>query len=247
MICINCGQKQVTGNFCGKCGAPFSTNHLEVQTPTASVKEMTEPNPHIQNVKRTLKLYVNYFVHYFKTPSTIYRTGEKEFFNGMISLILFILLMTCSFFTLANNYPAGSFSTFGSFFFFSGTSVLLVLSALTLINHFFGPGHSFKSVISLYGGHLSLVICLGFISLLLILLKSFTFGSLLFIFNFLFTIFILPLYLISLLLTHKTSSGDPFYAFIVYLVTLSTLFAIVMTIFADSSIGNSFNHFKFWF
>lgn len=252
VICINCGQKQTTGNFCGRCGAQFLDTHSANKESIAPANETIKPNPHIENIKGKSKLYFNYFMQYLKTPSHVYNKGEEEFLNATISAILLAVLIGLSYFTIASSnpydiYTTSFFSVFGNILIFSIASIGLVLFTLTLINHFFGPQHSFKIIVSLYGGHLPPVILLGLVSMLFMLLKLFTFGSITLVIIFAFAIFVLPLYLISLLLTHKSSNVDPLYGFVIYLVTISILFAVFMTILADSSVSNHLSNFRYWF
>lgn len=249
MICIHCGHKQEIGNFCGKCGAAFPTKDSENEVPLLRSRQADKPNPYLQNIKTQTKQYTRYFKMYLKTPTQLYMKNEQEFFNGIISIILFATLTALSFFTLINSTSAIDrfFSTFGGIFIFGCLSMGLVIFTLTLINHFFGPQQSFKSVTSLYGGHLPAMILLLFISLLLILVKSFLLGSILLLITFLFTVFLIPLNIMSLLLKKQSSSGDPFYGFIIYVVTISILFTIFITLLADSTIGNTLNHLGFWF
>ena len=250
MICINCGQKQPTGNFCGRCGTQFSdTQFTDLGGPT---NETITPNPHLENIKGQTKLYLNHFTQHLKTPSYIYHKGEEEFRNTTISVIILSILIGLSYFTIVSSnyigiYSTSFFSIFSSILIFSIASTGLVLITMALINHFFGPQHSFKIIVSLYGGHLPPVIVLGLISLLSMILKFFTFGSILLLIIFFFAVFILPLYLISLLLTHKSSSVDPLYGFIIYLITFSILYAVFLTTLADSSISNNLNDFSNWF
>ena len=248
MNCTNCGHERTTGNFCGRCGAQFSEQTLENQD---IIIKKIEPNPHIENIKDKMKLYFSYFIKYLKNPSDIYKKDDNEFLNGIISIILLATLIGLAFFTLSTNnthivYNSGFLSIFGSLFIFSVTSTGLVLLTLLLINNFFGPQHSFKSIISLYGGHLSPIILLGITSLLLLFFKSFTFGGITLIIVFLFSVFILPLYLISFLLTKKSSSADPFYGFIIYIVTFSISLSILTIILADSTISKYLNKFIYF-
>lgn len=247
MNCTNCGHERMAGNFCGKCGASFSEQSSVNKAP---IPKPIEPNPHIENIKDKSKLYFNYFIKYLKNPSHIYNKDENEFLNGMISIVLLATLIGFSFFRLVNNnaydiYNTSFFSIFGSLFIFSIISTGLVLLTLFLINNFFGPQHSPKLIVTLYGGHLSPVILLGIASLLLLFFKSFTFGSITLIIIFLFSVFILPLYLISFLLTKKSNSADPFYGFIIYIVTFFILFMILTIILADSMISHLLNNLKY--
>lgn len=252
VICINCGQKQTTGNFCGRCGAQFPDIHSADRESIAPVNTAIKPNPHLENIKEKSKQYFNYFIQYLKTPSHTYNKGEVDFPNALISSMLLAILIGLSYFTIASNhsydiYTTSFLSIFGSVFFWSIASIGLVLFTLTLINHFFGPQHSYKIIICLFGGHLSPMILLGFVSILFMLLKFYTFGSITLIILLSFAIFILPLYLITLLLTHKSSNVDPLYGFIIYLVTFSIFFAVFMIILADSSVGNHLTNFSAWF
>ena len=266
MICVNCGHQQETGNFCGKCGAKLNetsgqTNESIVDIESAATNpqpnqqtappvEPAEPNVYVENVKEKSKLYFQYFMQYLKNPAHVYKRGEAEFPNGLTSIIILGVLLGLSFFTLINNggfYDPSFFSVFGGILFFSFVSMGLVIVALLLINNFFGPQHSFKSIVSLYGGHLSPILLIAAASLLLMLLKSYTFGSLALVIIFMFLISLLPLYLISVLLTKKSSGLDPFYGYVLYIVTFSILFGIFTVILADSTIGGFIDEFYYYF
>lgn len=248
MNCTNCGHERMVGNFCGKCGAPFS----EQDSLNKDIfQKPIESNPHIENIVNKSKKYLSYLIKYLKNPSHIYKRGENEFLNGIINIALLAILIGLTFFTLATNNThvldnSGFLSIFGNLFIFSIISTGLVLLTLLLINNFFGPQHSFKSIISLYGGHLSPMILLGVTSLLLLLFKSFTYGSIMLIIVYVFPIFILPLYLISFLLLKKSNSTDPFYGFIIYIVTFSILLSIFTITLADSTMISYLNDFKYF-
>ena len=276
MICVNCGQQQESGKFCGKCGTKFeatgaqpevtaigskttkpvpsqsTTAELAATTatteqPTATPIEPAEPNIYIEKTKTKSKLYIKYFMQQLKVPALAKSQGETQFSNGLISICLLAVLIGLSFFAAigtASFYAPSFFSIFIGILFFSLASMTLVVVTLWLINNFFGPQYSFKSIISLYGGHLSPVLLVGVASLLLMLLKSFTFGSLTIILVFMFSISLLPLYLISGLLTKKSNSVDPLYGYIIYIAAFSIFFMIFTVILADSTIGYLLNDFQ---
>lgn len=251
LICIHCGHKQDLGNFCGKCGAARSQNIDETKEPPFPSRHVHKPNPTIQSIKDQAKKYWQYFKVHLKAPMQLYEKYEQEFVNGVMSIILFSILIALSFFSLIRNAlsTTGSesfYSTFGGIFIFSCLSVGLVLVTLTLINHFFGPQYAFKSIVSLFGGHLPITILLLLLSVVLTLLKSFVIGFILLFIAFSYTIFLLPLYLISALLTKKSSGSDPFFGFIIYVVTFSILFTLFMTLLADTRIGLLLNHLGSW-
>ena len=270
MICVNCGQQQESGKFCGKCGTKFEATSaqptepvpnqnttteiaattVETEQPTAVPTEPAEPNMYIENTKQKSKLYFKYFMQHLKEPSLAKNQGEIQYSNGLISICLLAILIGLSFFTAIGTavfYAPSFFSIFIGILFFSLASMALVVVTLWLINNFFGPQYSFKSIISLYGGHLSPVLLVGVASLLLMLLKSYTFGSLSLILVFIFSISLLPLYLISVLLTKKSSSVDPLYGYVIYIAAFSIFFMIFTVILADSTIGSLLNDFGYYF
>ena len=189
-----------------------------------------------------------------KNPSLIYNRGEAEFTNGLISIVLLAVAIGLSIFTNAKNFAKSPFGEFSSLFggtpsptfinVFGGSTILilaviaLALVTLFLVNKFFGQEQSFKSIVSFYGAHLSPVILVAAVALILIVLKSTTVGNLTLGIAFMFAAFILPLYLISVLLTKKPSGLDPLYGFVIYIGAFVVLFGIFLTILADSAIGN---------
>lgn len=265
MICVNCAHEQESGKFCGKCGAKFEatgtdtevtavgTEHAataEIEQPIATPIEPVEPNVYIENTKQKSKLYFKYFMQHLKQPSLAKKEGETHFTNGLISIGLLALLTGVSIsaaISSANIYGTSFFSTLIGMILFSVISMGLVVSTLWLTNKFFGPQQSFKSIVNLYGGHLSPLLIVATASLLLILLKSYTFAGLSLFMVFLFTIMLLPLYLISILLTKKSSNLDPLYGYFIYIIATSISFIILMSILADSTIGRFIDQFNYYF
>ncbi|MBO0589676.1 CHY zinc finger protein [Sporosarcina sp. E16_8] len=265
MICSNCGHEQAQGKFCGKCGTKFE--EVTVAYADDSVTERVaatqsepiipapaqpaEPNIHVENLKKQSKMYSSYFMQQLKRPSLIYNRGEAEFTNGLISIILLGVLLSLSLYIfmgeIFGGYGPGFFSFFSSVLVFFLFAVGIVILSLFLSNKFFGPQHSFKTIISFYGAHLSPLLIAATVSLLLILLKSFTFGNLILSIVFMFAIFVLPLYLISFLLTKKPTGMDPLYGFLLYLVMFTVLFVIFMVILADSTIGGYIDELTQWY
>jgi len=264
MICSNCGHEQGQGKFCGKCGTKFedaavhftdnsvtervAATQSETVIPTPS--QPAEPNVHVENLKKQSKMYGSYFMQQLKKPSLIYNRGEAEFTNGLISIVLLGVLLSLSLYIfmgeIFSGYGPGFFSFFSSVLVFILIAMGIVISSLFLTNKFFGPQHSFKTIMSFYGAHFSPLLIAATASLLLMLLKSYTFGNLILSAIFIFAIFILPLYLISLLLTKKSSHIDPLYGFSLYVVMFSIFFIIYITILADSTIGGYFDELNYW-
>ena len=271
MICVNCGHQQESGNFCGKCGTKFDTTGaqptelvsnqntttaeqaattVETEQPTATPIAPAEPNIYIENTKRKSKLYFKYFMQQLKEPTLAKSQGESQYSNGLISICLLAILIGLSFFAgiaTTGIYEPSFLSVFIGMLFFSLASMGLVVVTLWLIRNFFGPQDSFKSIIGLYSGHLSPVLLVGVASLLLMLLKSYAFGSLSLVLVFIFSISLLPLYLITVLLTKKSSNLDPLYGYVIYIVAFSIFIMILTFILADSTIGGLLEDFGYYF
>lgn len=248
MQCSHCGHQQQTGHFCGMCGVQFDiTSHINTSQSTVTISNgqmhhpptNTESNVQLEQLKEKTILYLHYFIRYLKNPSLIINQKQEEYKNGLITILLFSIIVGLTFYHLAANliYLADDstfLSQFGGFFLIALCLIAIGLLSLSLINHFFGPQFPFKSVISLYGAHLSLLTLLALASLMLIAIKSFAVGHILLVITVLFTIFVLPLYLTVILLTKKSVGIDSFYGSVVYLITFSTLLLIFLSLFGDS-------------
>ncbi len=275
MICSNCKHEQESGKFCGKCGTPFETTTTPVEEPIVaapttervsaekvvteqptatepnqSTTAPAEPNVYVENTKEKSKLYLQYFLQQLNAPSIAKTQGSSNFSNAVISILLLALLISLSFSAgigSANIYGPSFFSVFIGMLFFSIVSMALAIASLWLVNNFFGPQHSFKSIVNLYGGHLSLILLVAALSLLLMMVKSYTFGTLSLLIIILFSVMLLPLYLISVLLTKKSNALDPLYAYMIFIVGFSIIYMIFTFILADSTIGTLLNDFQYYF
>ncbi|MFS0576587.1 hypothetical protein AB1K83_13195 [Sporosarcina sp. 179-K 3D1 HS] len=249
MICIQCGHSQETGKFCGKCGTRFegSTSgvpvNLEHVTATETIAQaQLEPNVHVEKLKAQSKMYGSYFMQQLKKPSRSFQEGQEEFTNALISIILFCVLTAGAIYTMIRSVVSGFvevpfLSTIINNMAFTLVLIALALISLFTINKFFGSQLTLKSIASLYGAHLSLLLVTAAAAFLFMLMKSYTFGNVALALTVLLAIFILPLYLISTLLTQKPTGLDPLYGFFLYLVLFLILFAIFVTIMADSALG----------
>ena len=274
MNCLSCGHSQETGEFCGNCGTPYvPVNNEDVAipeqaatTPNMSEQEhvppvqnavevhqqvSVEPNVYAEKVKAQSKIYGNYFTKHLKRPSHAFNQVQENFVNGLISVILLGAVFALTVSAISSSLFSGYGSSFISIFGNTIISVLIVMGipllALFIINKLFGPQLSFKSIISVYGGHLSPLIIGAGAAFLLILLKSYTLGNIILGIVLMFTIFILPLYVISALLIKKSIPVlDPLYGFMLYLVTFAILFIIFATILADSALGQFIDMPNMW-
>lgn len=280
--CITCGNEQEVGKFCGKCGAKFEegvtpvstsdiwpisteTSKVEVnatanpdsvvQAPTRSVP--AQPNEHVEKVKDQSKKFWNYFTKYIKNPSEIFATGDREFVNAIISILLFALIFSVTVYVSISGFARqamdglgeiGSlfmdeyqgppfFTVFTSAFMFTLVSVALVVVALLIISKLFGPPISWKEIVSHYGTLILTSSVLAIIGLLLLIFKAFLFGNIIVILSFLLMLIVVPSFIISRLLLSQSKSVDRFYGYLLYIVLFAIIYSIYITIIADSTIG----------
>ncbi|BAQ10060.1 hypothetical protein OXB_1589 [Bacillus sp. OxB-1] len=201
-----------------------------------------EPSIHMEKLKAQSKMYGTYFMRQLKNPSRPLEDEQTGFPNALISIILFSMLIAGAMYTLIRNvswsHEGGAFLTaLASQMAFILGFIALVLISLYTINHFFGPALTLKSIVSLYGAHLSFLLISAAASLLFILMNSFTFGVVALTITMSLAIFILPLHLVSTLLTEKPAGLDPLYGTLLYVAMFSILLLLLTTIVADSAFG----------
>lgn len=211
-----------------------------------------QQNAHVEKVKETSKVYWSYYLQYLKSPSRIFANQEREFVNSLISIGLFAVLVALAaynaaprtglsgvFRELGPSFPTILVSTVISMGIFLGVVTL----AMFLINKFFGPDYSYRSIISTYGAHMAPVLLLTAVSLLLLILKSYVAGNVLLMIALCINFVILPLYIIAKLLNRQSRIIDPLYGFLSYMILVGILFSIVFAILADSLIGGILDSF----
>ncbi|WP_322420416.1 zinc ribbon domain-containing protein [Jeotgalibacillus haloalkalitolerans] len=258
MNCVNCGHEQSTGKFCGNCGTEIIKEGFTAQSQHAAsapppLQEQVQqqhqaaavsstPNPTIEKAKATSISYWNYFKQYIKSPSKSLQTGEGEFKNGLISIILFSILFG-SMPYLMYQATFGGFGGYGPSFFgvffqslmFTAAIVFLVITCLFLSNKLFGRQDSYKSVTAIFGAHILLPIIFLAAAVLTTLMSMYTLSVILIVLSVSIVIGSVPLHIISSLMTMKSKTADPLYGFLAYIVLVSIVFAVFSLSIAESS------------
>lgn len=224
------------------------------QTAAPAYQAPSDPNLHVEKVKETSKQYWTYFLEYLKKPSAILESYDKNFVNALITFAIFSLLTALSINDIIG-YFIGPVDEFGSMFaqesfkpsfvkillyavIALGVVFALSIGSLYAISKFFGPQTQFKPLVSMFGTYLipmSLVMLAAF---LLLLIDSRGIGSTLFGLGLLFSIFIMPLFLVTTLVNQNSRQIDSFYAFIAYAVLFAIGLSIILSVFVDSTIGS---------
>ena len=293
--CIACGNEQETGKFCGKCGTkfeegvasistsdlgPISTEIPEVEvydtaTPEPVIRAqarsvppvtLTQPNEHVEKVKDQSKKFWNYFKKYTKNPSEIFATGDREFVNALISILVFAFILSVTVYVSISSFARSAmgglgelgdlfmeeykgppfFTIFASVFMFTLVSAGLVVVSLLIINKLFGPANSWRETVSHYGTFIFTSSALAIIGLLLIIIKSFVFGNIIVILSYLMMLIGIPTFIIGRLLISTSKSVDKFYGYLLYIVLFAIIYSIYITIIADSTIGQVIDQLPKW-
>ncbi|AJD92203.1 hypothetical protein JMA_28860 [Jeotgalibacillus malaysiensis] len=277
MSCIKCGHEQSAGKFCGNCGSEMvvkedfvSQNQHQASAPPPPLQEQVQqqhqaavasaPNPTIEKAKATSKNYWNYFKQYIKSPSHSLITGEAEFKNGVISIILFSILLGSLPYLVARRAMESTFGGFGmsdygpSFFemFFqsfmiTAAIVFLIITCLFLINKVFGREDTYKSVMTIYGSHILLPLIFLVTAVVTLLMSMYTLSSILIILSLATAVGSIPLYIISSLLSTKSKTADPLYGYIAYIVLVSIATVLLGTSIAESSFWEMMDSDLFYF
>lgn len=261
LTCSECGTEQHEGRFCGDCGGlliaegEVEGSSLEQMAQAEVVVSQEPPTPvtstgtndSMDKVMETSKAYGAFFTQYLKQPSLIFSKATDEFKNGLISIAVVAVLLSLAFYHMikVDYYGMGSsfLSVAGNALFVIIIFIGIIVSILFVINKFFGENLTFKEITTIYGAHMSPVIILTGVTLLLVVARSLAFGSiLLFITMSLITV-IVPMYLISSLLTRQSKGTDPLYGFLIYIVSVGISFFIVFAIFVDSVVNQFFGFF----
>lgn len=213
-------------------------------------------NDTVERVKETSKEFWSYFIYYLKQPSHIFKKHKTEFVNGLINIIAMLILLSLSSYFLTKNFMMAAsygyvtgvpfFSIFGNTLFFGALFIVLIVAILFAINKLFGPGYSFKEILSIYGGHLSLATVLAASAFILLLVKANLIGMILIALVLGLAITSAPIYLISSLLTQKSKSLDPYYGYLIYTVAVGIGVFILFTILADSAIGGLLDDLSYY-
>src|SRR5690625_1049943 len=256
--------------FCGECGGELQEATKKPETPSqevavekqnteasnVEVKEETaaaseQANESVEKIKEVSSAYGSFFTHYLKRPADSFNNSENQFINGLINLSIIGVFLAITMHRLISNlinevgygFVEGPsfFSTFFSIIITFAIVTAIIITILFVVNKIFGTLASFKEIVAIFGVHMTLVVAIAALALILSIVKANTFAFILIMITVMLVFSVIPLYIISYLLSKEPKNLDPLYGYLIYIVGVSITFAIVMSIFLDSTIGNFIN------
>ncbi len=174
MQCNSCGQiNPEESKFCVKCGANLLTAEAAEESPafphlgtdqTGQQGGPSEPNPQLQQIKQMSSQYWKHFVQVLKQPTRIGEmTNESHMVNGIITMVLFSLMLPLIvYITLKNAVSGYGFGfvhiTFGDYvlkpLFFLLIVTLMVNSLIFLALKLGNVVASYREVIGRFGSYM---------------------------------------------------------------------------------------------
>lgn len=224
-------------------------------------QQPAEPNQHVVKVKETSKQYWSYFLQYAKSPSSILAQSSANFTNSLITIAIFALIFSLAVYKNLSLIIA-PFEDFGSIFTDSSSMMpsflsVLISSILTIavifllavaciyaVNKFMGTNLPFKNIVTSFGTLLIPSMVLLLAAYLLLMIESIIIGNSLLVLAISYSIFVMPLFLITSLLTAKKQSVDAYYGFISYIILFGIALSITLSVLFDSTIGRYMEMFS---
>ena len=270
-FCGKCGsvlEAQLAG--AGQTSVPDTGSEKTASSPytaapsaagASAYQQPAEPNQHVVKVKETSKQYWAYFLQYAKNPSSILAQSSANFTNSLITVAIFALIFALAVYKNLSLIIA-PFEDFGSIFtdsssmmpsFFSvlissilTIGVIFLLSAVCIyaVNKFMGTNLPFKNIVTSFGTLLIPSMVLLLAAYLLLMIESIIIGNSLLVLAISYSIFVMPLFLITSLLTAKKQSVDAYYGFISYIVLFGIVLSITLSVLFDSTIGRYMEMFS---
>nr|WP_106784440.1 Yip1 family protein [Lysinibacillus timonensis] len=207
-------------------------------------QQPAQPNVHVEKVKDQSKAFINFFTTYLKQPSTIFSSGESQFVNGIITVVLYALIVGLTLFVAAHSM-FGMFIDTSEIFFnvFGGSAIFIiaiyavVVLSLWIVAKNFGPETSWKAITSYLGAFSIPSILLTVVALLLFLISAYQFANNILFIALLLVVLAVPLFVITRLLTFQTKNFDMFHSYLVYIIIFLVLFWILMNVVWNNTVG----------
>ncbi|KXH84078.1 hypothetical protein [Sporosarcina sp. HYO08] len=202
-----------------------------------------QTNESMMQIKGKVIKYWHFVLGYMKNPVDVFQQGKNEFGNGMITAILFAVIAGVCQFAIQTNKDVSFLTVVSETALFLIIGVAIASTSLFVINKLFSAELSFKKMVGIYGTHMIASLILVCVTYILILVNFIAFGSALLVVLTSYTIFLLPLYILTRLLSEHATNIDPLYSYVSYIVMFSILYSIYLHIVTDRGVTIFFSNF----
>ncbi len=120
MQCPNCNQQTEEGKFCTNCGASLSNetttqDAATVDTATQAPQTEQQTSDIVEQVKAAGSNFGHFFMTLVKKPSAAVKANGNDVVSGIISVVIFALLLGIGYYILLKNFmeAMGELSTLG--------------------------------------------------------------------------------------------------------------------------------------
>ncbi|MFD1038322.1 hypothetical protein ACFQ3N_07840 [Virgibacillus byunsanensis] len=251
MNCPNCGQQTEEGKFCTSCGTqlpnkeyaaaadPTINTPPQQQQQTKQEQTKIQSNETVEKMKATGSNFGNFFVTLLKQPSEAKKVDSKDLPSGIITIIIFSLLIALGYHLSIRGVSAGfiQISFFDSFVLPFVEFVVLfgIVASLTFAGAKMAvQAVTYTDTIAKYGAYLTPFLLLYATGFLLNLIGLTDLAALVILVSILGAIVIVP----TLILLEKPASGfDRLYVLIaIYLISM-LVFGFFVRTFIESLFG----------
>ncbi|WP_445509038.1 zinc ribbon domain-containing protein [Rossellomorea marisflavi] len=233
VTCPNCHHQNDDGNFCEKCGTRLTEGEPVVTGGASAASiEAARPNEHLEKAKNVSKLYFGYFMGLLKSPlAKGSQISEGHFVNGLITIILYSLILPLSMYAGIGEYGSYIDSPFLSIVIKPALTMMVFVFLISVFTFcavkVVGLQVSFKSVVARFGALLVPFITIFALGLLMALfgIYEFVFVLALGLFGAIFTV---PAIVVMSYTRNITTKFDPLYGIILTYVASFIVFALIL-------------------
>ncbi|WP_077706316.1 zinc ribbon domain-containing protein [Virgibacillus dokdonensis] len=114
MICPNCEHETKEGKFCTNCGVHLNLEEAAVAEEGESQSDTTLNNRDFSSTVSTVgKHFASFFMHYLKSPHKARFATQQDIIPAIISIVLFALAVTISFYVVVTSQVGSYFLDIG--------------------------------------------------------------------------------------------------------------------------------------
>ncbi|RFA34497.1 hypothetical protein CAI16_11345 [Virgibacillus dokdonensis] len=115
MLCPNCEQETKESKFCTNCGAYLNLEEAAVAEEDESKSDATPSNngDFSSTVNTVGKHFARFFMHYLKSPHKARFATQQDIIPAIISIVLFALAVTISFYVVVTSQVGSYFVEIG--------------------------------------------------------------------------------------------------------------------------------------